>query len=439
MKSRALIVVTAFLIAAALGPAPLLAQGEQQPPPVEAASKESRLIDSYGRLRHCDWTARLDNFAVELRNVSGAKGYVVSYNAPRKQSFAAHQLRVSRYYLVESRGLDAARFALVDGGTREDLDDGLTELWFVPEGAEPPVAPPAPDKYSQGFSGMFEKYAGDLNVYQEMAEMSMPDEDISRHEFAEKLKQQPDSVGYFVIRAPKGSAPGAWRRLARRDEQLVSGHGVEPSRLKSLDGGASEGPSAEVELWVLPVGAPPPVAGAAEVNWTLTSTVKLHTYDIYYSDESAERWMLSNLAELLRENPRASAALVAREPKPLEETDSDGAGEEAATVEPPAASAAAGDAPPDEAAEESPSMSAIAQGWKKRLASEYGIAPQRVVVIDGRAIDSNGGRVNMWVVPEKGAWPDPSALDEDELEQERRDAAAGADEARRAAPATTPR
>lgn len=427
MKARTLAAAFLFAAAAALGPAPARAQDEAAP---AAAEREPRQIDSYGDIRHCDWTARLDNFAIELQNSPGSKGYVVSYSSPKRQYYASRQGRRSRYYLNESRGLEASRVVTVDAGVRPDLEEGLTELWFVPEGAEPPAAPAPPDRFAPDFSGKFDTYTADLNVYQWVSEMDTPDDDIARTEFASKLKQQPASVGYFVIRTPKGSPPGAWLRLARRDERLVSDGGVEVSRLKSLDGGAAPGEQAEIELWVLPLGAPPPAAEPAKVDWSLSAPQRLHTYENSFGQvgEDGERWMLANLAEFLRENPRASAWLVAREPQPEEEA---GGGEAAGAAEEPAADTATEQTPAEVAAdpaesmegqeeEKELSMAELAESFRNRLVSEYGLAPERVHVKAGPAIDFNGGRIHMWVVPEKGPWPDTSARDEDELELERR-------------------
>lgn len=441
MKPRALVVVLFLLVAlaAAFGPAPALAQDEtrRQPPP---AANEPRQIDAYGDLGHCDWTARLDNFAVELQNNPSAMGYVVSYNAPERQGYAPRQLRFTRHYLVESRGIAATRFAVFEGGARADLKEGLTELWIVPEGAEPPVAPPADSKYAEGFSGRFGAYSADPDLYQEVYEMGVADSELSRSEFAAKLKQQPDSVGYLLISAPAGGAPGAWRRLARREEQLLSALGIDASRLKSLDGGRAGGRLAEVEMWVLPRGAPPPPAAAKEkVEATFNSAAKLHTFDVYADDAETERWMLENLAEFLRENPHASALLVAREPTPLNEI----VWERRSDADEPAETGEAQETPPEpaetdptvlsEPEEVAETMKESAERWKDLLIARHRVEAQRVVVAQGRAVRWGAGRINIWVIPEKAKWPDPSARDEDEAEREQLHGVAAEADARPAA------
>jgi hypothetical protein len=150
----------------------------------------------------------------------------------------------------------------------------------------------------------------------------------------------------------------------------------------------------------------------------------LHTYENPYGQlaEGSERWMLINLAEFLRENPTASALLVAREEKPYEPPETDEAATEDATP-----TGFGAQESPAEAAEESPEVAEeaealttfeVAEKFRNLLASEHGISPNRLVVKQGREVEVPGGRINFWVVPEKGPRPDPSALDPDEIEAE---------------------
>jgi|GEM_PF-1223214 len=412
--------------------------GAAEPAQEAPAPAAARRVDEYGNLRHCDWSARLDNFAVELQNDPSVTGYVVSYNPPARHSYASRQLKSAHYYLTQSRGLEGLRLVMVDGGVRHDLEEGQTELWLVPRGAEPPVAAPAVESYAPGFSGKFDTFTADRNVYQQIYEMGTPPEAIARAEFAAKLKEQPDSVGYVVIRAPKGGVPGAWRGFARREEKLLGADGVDGSRIKILDGGYSEGREVEVDLWLLPAWAPPPPTPAEKLEAAFKSAARLHTADLDAEREDSERWMIENLAEFLRENPRATALLVAREPTPDEEivwADVDEPGPAAASA--PEATAAPEEAAASEAAapEEAPAevvggeqaeapeekeltAKETAEEWKKQLLGKYGVEAHRVLVVEGPRVAWGTGRVNLWVVPEKGRLPDVRARDEDEEERE---------------------
>lgn len=93
-------------------------------------------IDEYGKIGHCDETARLDNFAIELQNDPSLKGYLLVYvGKDDLPSWTDGILNRAAGYLVESRGLQAARIKVVNAGYREKR---TTELWVVPEGGPPP-------------------------------------------------------------------------------------------------------------------------------------------------------------------------------------------------------------------------------------------------------------------------------------------------------------
>lgn len=390
-----------------------------------AQTAEARKIDEYGPLRHCDMTARLDNFAIELQNDPGAKGVLVGYDPRDKgRGRAGWNLKVGRYYLVNVRGIEPSRVAIVSGGSREG-DEVTTELWLVPEGAEPPLKLPAEDRFTgKEFSGKFDTYATDALVYREQIEMGFSGDDISREEFAQKLKQQPGSRGYLVVRAPKGSATGTWRSVGQREEQIIrKDYEVEARRLSSINGGTAAGDNAEVELWILPKRARPPEGAKEEKAAELRESVRLSRLDFYGApDEDAEAWVLKGIAGALRDNPRAIACLVTREPM---ESEGYVVGEEVAptggeAVETPAAEVAA-DPENSEASEDESVVEPIkdtAERWKKVLTTKYGIYPWRVVVLEGKRMQWSVSRLTTWLVPEKARWPDPQARDADDVDEQ---------------------
>lgn len=406
---------------------------DEQSPPSDSQAGLARKIDDYGKIGYEDLSARLDNFALEVQNVPASKAFIVAYDERDKErGFAGWYLKSSRYYLVHLRGIDPSRVVTISGGSKE-VKDVLTELWLVPEGAEPPLPPPVKeDKYSaKDFSGKFDSYTTDEQIYREMVEVGYTNEDVSHSEFAEKLKQQPDSVGYLVIRTSKKSLPGAWRYIARREEQILQkDYNVAAERLGSVNGVRSEDDSAEVELWILPKSAPPPEGAKEEAEKPLSEAVRLNRLDTFSgtADVDAESWMIENIAEALRENPRASACLVARE------ADRTGFEEQSAETEaaPPAAESKplglkpadkngatdAGEpaAPEDSAADVEPEVSVRerAEKWKKALTDKYGIYSWRVVILEGKKMLWDNGRLSAWLVPENARWPDPLAPDEDE-------------------------
>ena len=95
-----------------------------------------RKSDEFGEIARNDEKARLDNFAILLQNEPGARGYVIAYAGRNSRSGEGRRrAERARDYLVSTRGLDASRIVIVDGGFRESA---ATELWIVPPGAEPP-------------------------------------------------------------------------------------------------------------------------------------------------------------------------------------------------------------------------------------------------------------------------------------------------------------
>lgn len=101
---------------------------------VRTPARPARKFDEYGNIRFNDEKARLDNFAVQLQQEPGATGYVIGYGS----CDAEGQARANRAkdYLVNTRGVDAGRIMVVDGGCLPELQ---VQLWIAPQGATPPT------------------------------------------------------------------------------------------------------------------------------------------------------------------------------------------------------------------------------------------------------------------------------------------------------------
>jgi class 3 adenylate cyclase len=101
--------------------------------PVKVPSLIHRKFDEYGDLEFDDEKARLDNFAIQLQNKPGARGYFRAYGS----SLGEAMVRANRAkdYLVNTRGIDANRVVAMDGGLRETF---VMELHVSQEG-EPQV------------------------------------------------------------------------------------------------------------------------------------------------------------------------------------------------------------------------------------------------------------------------------------------------------------
>lgn len=105
------------------------------PPPVVP-----RKFDEFPSIAYDDDKARLDNFAIELQNNPDAGGYIIAYSGRTSRAGQAERLGDrARSYLTQTRGVDASRLVIVNGGYR---DADTYELWVVPQGAQPPQASP---------------------------------------------------------------------------------------------------------------------------------------------------------------------------------------------------------------------------------------------------------------------------------------------------------
>jgi hypothetical protein len=93
-------------------------------------------FDEIGEIQRDDEKARFDVFAIELQNSPGAQGYIIAYGGRNKRYGTGRQrAERARDYLVNTRGIDAGRIVILDGGAHEL---GSTQLWLVPPGATPP-------------------------------------------------------------------------------------------------------------------------------------------------------------------------------------------------------------------------------------------------------------------------------------------------------------
>jgi hypothetical protein len=105
---------------------------------VRPAPQPARKFDEYGNIRFNDEKARLDNYAIQLQNEPGSTGTIIVYGSCEGE--AQQRGDRARDYLVNTRGIEAGRITVVDGGCRADL---TVQLWIVPQGAAAPQVDPA--------------------------------------------------------------------------------------------------------------------------------------------------------------------------------------------------------------------------------------------------------------------------------------------------------
>jgi hypothetical protein len=93
-------------------------------------------IDEVLDVRFDDEKARLDNFVIELQNSPGDQGYIIGYGGSgRRSPTGMRRAQRARDYVVTTRGIDASRIVILDGGQRAVSS---LQLWIVPPGAAPP-------------------------------------------------------------------------------------------------------------------------------------------------------------------------------------------------------------------------------------------------------------------------------------------------------------
>ncbi|HYW72493.1 MAG TPA: hypothetical protein VE961_15760 [Pyrinomonadaceae bacterium] len=89
-----------------------------------------RKFDEYGNIRFNDEKARLDNFAIQLQNEPTSRGAIVGYGSCDAEGMT--RANRAKDYLVNTRGIDAGRIDVIDGGCLPELQ---VQLWIVPQGA----------------------------------------------------------------------------------------------------------------------------------------------------------------------------------------------------------------------------------------------------------------------------------------------------------------
>jgi hypothetical protein len=101
---------------------------------VKPERQVAKRFDEYGNIRFNDEKARLDNYAIQLQNEPGSTATIIAFGTCAGEG----QTRGDRAkdYLVNTRGIEASRITVVDGGCRADL---TVQLWVVPQGADAPT------------------------------------------------------------------------------------------------------------------------------------------------------------------------------------------------------------------------------------------------------------------------------------------------------------
>jgi len=105
----------------------------------------------YGRANCLLELSTLDDYAEAIRNALNSTGYVIIYGGSiGKKNEALARLAKIKAYLAQKRGIEPSRVITVDAGYDKEF---ITELWIIPNGAEPPETKPAIAEKDVTFNG----------------------------------------------------------------------------------------------------------------------------------------------------------------------------------------------------------------------------------------------------------------------------------------------
>ena len=380
------------------------------PVSAQTSKRPARAIkfDEFGKLGHCDVTARLDNFALQLQNQPSATGVIVTY-APEGegQGTGKRVLEVIRDYLV-NRGVVPDRIETIYGGRNSDLYQSHTELWVVEKGARLPKTQKRETNVDT-FHGLyvdFEPY--DSFGVEVVEEMGPGIGNSTGASFADILHQQKNAVGYVVVYSGEDLTPGAWRRLGQDVIDGFKDFNLEANRFKLIFGGQEK--KSHMQYWITPSGAPPPVAEAGSEK-PLAKTIKVGEFYNYYLPEKNQAAIFSRLSEILTLDKTVRAFLVVHleQPEPEEPAEST-----TPLVVQPFVQLPEPTEPVEPVEEEPPvDLTKLVEKWRADMANTHKIGPDRLIVV---FTTDTSSYLSLWIVPKGAPLPNPNGDEEEPAE-----------------------
>jgi len=356
-------------------------------------------FDSWGEINGEDASARLDNFAVQLSNEESATGVLVCY-APEGEGPGTGKfiLKLMKEYLVNTRGLPQNRVETIYGGRYKDVAAPFIEAWIVPFGEDLPKTIRYESKLpiQRGKIRDFVR-SDEISEISDECACGPSQGDVKLAALAEAIRNQPSDIVYLVAYNLPASAPGTWRRVAKREIEYVQGFGIDGERIKSVFGGTIKDDSdvepsasdAKIQLWVLPGSADPPVKAAKDES-SPTEAIKLGEYNdhmLRFPDE--EKRVFERVADVIQTNRELRICFIVRPSIP-------NPGDPEVPVGP--------DDPPD------PGIVKLIEKWKLDLVGKSHVDNSRVLIIPAAADEENQGSVEVWLLPPGIAVPNPYAL-----------------------------
>ena len=217
----------------------------------QTSDQTARKFDEFGDIYASDLIARLDNFAIAIHQEPGSKAFLVVYRTrrdlPGLSNRYAHRMKA---YLINSRGLPAQRVIIVDGGVANCLSQ---ELWIAPLNSAPK---PREDAYDNSYKPSLYKFdEHDYKIGKRDADWisywpNAPENLIGYLEsFGEMLLKDRKLIAYLVAFRGEGDQRNVIQRMLQTERKfLLKEFGINPARIKTLDGGYRESPM--MELWL---------------------------------------------------------------------------------------------------------------------------------------------------------------------------------------------
>jgi hypothetical protein len=230
------------------------------------AGKEGPVkIDEFGQTNHEDYSARLDNIAIELQNDPTAQGYFIFYNGRKSLPGAAlRYMKRLRNYMEQARGLDASRLTVLEGGRRDEI---LIQFWLSPSGVAAPVPSPAVseqpestgsylyDVYSCDCDRLFRPRVSAVDIDEcEYGGSSYEDRSARLDGFIKAVGQTPGGKARLVVYSRPRDARSKVQKIIQQEKAYLVTKGLKASTIITVTQGMSKHRS--VELWIVAPAVP---------------------------------------------------------------------------------------------------------------------------------------------------------------------------------------
>ncbi len=159
---------------------------------VENAQPVAQKIDEFPMLAECDRGARIDYMLIELQNRPKSKGYIIFYQGedalPSEMENPTRAQNLYLNYAINQRGFDPSRLVLINSYRNETA----TELWIVPENAEPPkptdtIAKP---KISLAKTFLYDRKYFEFDYYDSRNEFLLPEKKAELEREEKNLEEE---------------------------------------------------------------------------------------------------------------------------------------------------------------------------------------------------------------------------------------------------------